>query len=489
MTFVDYNTSSLSKTSLSAQGLPYKARLNDGRHVSIQGSLIHNICEHPAFQGTIERMEQYYLLQDSNPDTHMTPIGGQMAPISLLVPRSKKDLLRKRRSYQEVAGISFGMLGRTPDFMNAAIMTIGEHADILGEDKSASFEENFRRFRDRCVQHNLFVAHAAINPQIDRARSLHEIPKGYAGVRVVKTDARGIWVTGAKMIATLAPIADEILVFNMPGLSRSDADFAVAFSTPVATDGLTLFCRKSLRASDLTIADKPIANAFDEIDAYLVFDNVFVPWSQVYVHQSPEKSDAFYGRSFARHHTGHQGIVRGLAKAELATGVAIELARILGLMHREQVLERLGELTTYLEISRGLILLAEEDSTFSPLEVLSPSIHAIQAVRYNFPKMYERALILIRDLAAGSMLSVPEFAEFSGDKADILREALGSEKIGAEDRTKLLNLAWDLSGDGFGQRQLAYEYYHAGDPQRIAAAHFGNYPTEHLAADVSRALQ
>ncbi|WP_445662343.1 hypothetical protein [Bacillus sp. FSL W8-1127] len=37
-------------------------------------------------------------------------------------------------------------------------------------------------------------------------------------------DSDGIEVKGAKMIVTLAPIADELLIFNMPGLKPGDED-------------------------------------------------------------------------------------------------------------------------------------------------------------------------------------------------------------------------------------------------------------------------
>ncbi|POD81646.1 4-hydroxyphenylacetate 3-hydroxylase C-terminal domain-containing protein [Lactiplantibacillus plantarum] len=35
-----------------------------------------------------------------------------------------------------------------------------------------------------------------------------------------------------------------------------------------------------------------------------------------------------------------------------------------------------------------------------------------------------------------------------------------------------MNLAFDLTSSGFGQRQLMYEYYHGGDPMRIRAQHY-----------------
>ena len=39
----------------------------------------------------------------------------------------------------------------------------------------------------------------------------------------------------------------------------------------------------------------------------------------------------------------------------------------------------------------------------------------------------------------------------------------------------LFKAAWEMVGDGFGQRQQIYERYHAGDPFRIAASHYRNF--------------
>jgi len=75
-------------------------------------------------------------------------------------------------------------------------------------------------------------------------------------------------------------------------------------------------------------------------------------------------------------------------------------------------------------------------------------------------------------LAAGSMVAVPGFGEFKGKNSTILKQAMSSDLISAEERAKLLNLVFDLSSSGFGQRQLMYEYYHGGDPMRIRSKHY-----------------
>ena len=467
----------------------YLDRLRKGRCIYLDGRLVSDPTQEPAFIGTIASINKYYSLQEEDPDTYSCrDENGHKFPTSLLVPRTREDLAQKRAAYKGVADVSFGMLGRTPDFINAALSGIAAHANVLGSNEHADFSENAREYYRCCLEENLFVGHGSINPQIDRSRSLGAQTNSFAGVHVSNVNARGITVSGAKMIATLAPVTDELLIFNMPGLRPGDEDYALAFAIPASVEGLRMICRKPLVRAGYGLLDHPVANAFDEIDAYLLLQDVFVPWNRVFVFRSVEKSNAFYDKTFARHHAGHQGIVRGLAKAELLTGVAIYLAKALGLDGFLNIQEQLGELTTYLEMLKGMILLTEQDATLSDCGVITPSINAIQAIRYNFPKMYERMIKVIQSLAAGSMLSTPHHCDLENENGALLRKALEGPSIDAATRIKLLNLAWDVSGDGFGQRQLVYEIYHAGDPVRIAASHYLSYDYPRLLDTVSRVL-
>lgn len=57
-----------------------------------------------------------------------------------------------------------------------------------------------------------------------------------------------------------------------------------------------------------------------------------------------------------------------------------------------------------------------------------------------------------------------------------------SPLIDAEDRSLLLNLAWDITGESFGQRQRTYEFLHGGNPMWIKNMHW-------LTEDLSQANQ
>ncbi|PGK38366.1 4-hydroxyphenylacetate 3-monooxygenase [Bacillus anthracis] len=468
----------------------YRERINDNRKVYLNGELIKDVSKHSAFEGAIHCVEQYYSLQNEKPEEHsFIDEDGQQCSISLLVPKNIEDLERKRKAYKEIADISYGMLGRTPDFINAAVATISAHASFFGSGEYANYTGNAKQYYKHVKKNNLFIAHGSINPQIDRSKALGGQEHDFAGVHVVRYDASGIVVKGAKMIVTLAPIADELLIFNMPGLKTGDENYAVAFTLPVNSPGLKVICRKPLVKEGYDKFDHPLTNQFDEIDAYLLLDEVFVPWDRVLIFRDVEKSNQFYDKTFARHHTGHQGIVRGLAKAELLTGIAIKLAEMLKLNQFINVQEKLGELTSYVELLKASIVLSEQDAYMSPEGVITPSINAIQAIRYNFPKMYEKMVKCIQSLAAGSMLATPHHEDFFNENGDYLMMALSTGEFDAKERTMLLNLAWDASGDAFGQRQLVYEYYHAGDPMRIAAGHYLSYEKGQMYNMVERILK
>ena len=399
-----------------------------------------------------------------------------------------EDLRKKQRFYKVIANLSYGKCGRTPDFVNAILVALSSLGTILKSGDNRNFYQNVVDYYYFCKKNNFFVCHGSINPQIDRSAALSVQENTYCGVRVVDYNNQGIFVSGAKMIVTLAPITDEMLIFNMPGLKPGDEDYANAFAIPTCTSGIKIICRKSFAKPGFSQFDYPLSYNFDEIDAYVLFENVFVPWERVFVFKDVNLSNAFFDKTYARHHSGHQDIVRAQSKAEFLVGVAIKLAEGLGLSGFINIQEKLGEMISYLELVKGAILLSEE--TAEEIDgVMTPNIKPIQALRYTFPKMYQNMIQYIQSLAAGSMLSTPYRNDFLTENGDCLKQVLRNTQLSADERTKLLNLAWDVTGDSFGQRQLVYETCHAGDPMRIAAQQYLNHDHNKLRKIIDEVLK
>lgn len=460
-----------------AQGSPgYRQRLGTQRYVRLEGRDVEDVREPAALQGAIRVIEGFYRLHDERPDVHVTHVDGVKASIGLLIPRNRTDLRRKERHFEEVAALSSGLLGRTPDFMNAALAAIAGHANVLGEGTHTSFQDNAVSYHQHVCRLGLFVCHGAINPHIDRGVPIGLQERGAPGVKVMSQSQHGIIVSGAKMIVTLAPIADEILFFNMPGLQEPDQDYAVAFALPVSCPGLRIFCRKTHHHdSGRSTFDHPLSNMFDEVDAYVTLDEVFVPWERVLLCRDVAASNAFYDQTRARAHAGHQAVIRGQRKAVFALGLAYELAEKLGLIGRPDIQEELGRLGARLDLFSAAIAAVEERSQLDEHGVCNPDIRFIQSIRINFPGYYGAILDIIQKMGGGSILSVPHSRDFEGEMGLDLDRVMTGRSASAITRSHLLNAAWDLTGEAFGQRQKVYEFFHSGDPARLAINYFKDH--------------
>jgi 4-hydroxyphenylacetate 3-monooxygenase/anthranilate 3-monooxygenase (FAD)/4-hydroxyphenylacetate 3-monooxygenase len=460
--------------------------------VWLAGERVSDVAKHPVFAGPVNSIASLYDLQNDPQWTETLTREdvelGERVPISLCSPETTAELTARGAAFKVAADATFGLMGRSPDFINVAVAAFASAAQYFG-DVEPRFADNIRAYHSWCRRNDLFLAHATINPQTDRSKSSAAQGDATAHLAIVDETAQGLVVHGAKMIGTLVPIADELLVFPLPGYRPGDEAYTAAFAIPINTPGLHIVCREPFGGPNGRHPfDHPLAR-YDEMDATCVFDNVVIPWERVFFRGSVELANALYDATTARHHTGHQGVTRGLAKAELLVGIAIELAESAKTSTFLHVQEMLGEAIGLLELARGAVRRAEEQATVSRWGTVTPYIPAIQALRYHFPRACSRLVEIIQILGGGSLLSTPGLADLeAGDGPDVRRffHSVGSPSGRA--RIHLLKLAWDATGDAFGQRQLQYERYHSGDPVRLAASQYLTYDTGSVKEKVTRAL-
>ncbi|MDR0300223.1 MAG: 4-hydroxyphenylacetate 3-hydroxylase [Streptococcaceae bacterium] len=449
-------------------------KLNDGRTIYFDGRKIEDLSSEITFSKTLEVIQRYYKLRENDPSVSFTDDNGKSISKLFIKPRTSEDLIEKRQVYEKIARESCGMLGRTPDFMDAGLAVLSEYASVLGSDSRRDYFENAKNWSKMVAAEDLFVSHAIQNPQVDRSKGLQELlaeGNEFAGVWIKEEREDGVVLRGSKQVNTLAPFADQLLVFNLPGLSAVDDKFALAFWLPLNVESLKVVCRKStLRTGDLR--DHPLANSFDELDAFLIFDDVFVPNENLLVCGNVEKSNAFFEESGLFVHTAHQDEVRGAVKLEFVTAIAVGLAEKLGLTEFLRVQEMLGSLTVNLELIRAAVV-ASEVTGHMEGTIYTPNMQTLLAVRSSLTKYYDEALAAIAEFSSGSAVGIPDFKQFeNADIADILKSSLTSSLVSAEERALLLNLAWDVTSEAFGQRQRTYELLHGGNPMFIKIGHW-----------------
>jgi anthranilate 3-monooxygenase (FAD) / 4-hydroxyphenylacetate 3-monooxygenase len=474
-------------------GAQYMERLQKTpREVWLGGERVEDVTTHPALRASIQQLARLYDMQHDPAFADILTAPGPNGPVgrSFTVPETYDDLLRRRHAYRVWAEATLGLLGRTPDFLNTTLMAFSEEPGVfaaLGD----RFADNVQRYYEYVRDNDLFLTHALVTPQTDRSRASSEQADEFLHLGVAGETADGLLVRGARMLATLAPMADELLIYSLPGMRPGDEKHALAFAIPIETPGLRLISREPFDDGNRNRFDHPLSSRFEEADCLVVFDDVLIPWDRVFLHGNVELANKVYTDTNVRQHTAHQTGVRGLVKMQFIVGVAMKLAqtvKIDGFMHVQQ---KLGELVAATETCRALIRAAEVDFEVSSSgRSIRPGFLPLQTLRMHLATWYPKAAEVLQTLGAGGLLMMPSAADFASDiSGDIARYYQGAGGLAATDRIRLYKLAWDLCGDAFGQRAVQYERYYAGDPVRLYAMNYVTYDKTEAFTLVDRALE
>ena len=455
-------------------GQEYIERLAQTRPtVEINGERVAGpVTEHPALVGIVRSYAELYDLQH-DPElrdvlTYESPASGERVGMSFLAPRTASDLVGRREGFKAWADHSLGTLGRTGDYLNSALMALSEAGDWFAQ-AEPRFAENIRAYYERVREQDLLTTHTLIPPQANRAVGPGQQIDGRAlGAHVVSEDENGVVIRGARMLATIGPIADELLVFPSTVLrgAPEDAPYSFAFAINCDAPGLRFVCRENLDYG----RGHPLGGRFDEIDAIVIFDDVHVPWERVFMLGHPELCNTFYIDTSAVVHMTHQVATRTTAKAEAFLGLISLMSEAIGIEQFAHIQEDLAEVITIVSTLHALVRAAEADAAVNAYGVMTPAWEPLNTARNWFPRVSQRLPEIVRKFGASGLMAIPTEGDIAGAAKDDIERYLQSAVLPGPDRVRLFRLAWDLSTSGFAGRQNLYEYYFFGDPVRMAGA-------------------
>ena len=133
---------------------------------------------------------------------------------------------------------SGGMLGRTPDYLNAILAGLASARGYF-ERNGPEYGERIVAYYESCRERDLCATHTFVDPQINRARTQTEQKDPDAPLHIVGESRAGLVVSGARMLATLAPYADELMVFPSPSRTHPADAPRYAFALVSKTFGVT----------------------------------------------------------------------------------------------------------------------------------------------------------------------------------------------------------------------------------------------------------
>src|SRR5277367_5789030 len=184
-------------------GKQYLDSLKDDREVYIYGERVKDVTTHPAFRNTARMVARLYdaLHDPKHADKITVPTdtgNGGKTHAFFKAPKTMEDLLAGRNAIAEWAKITYGWLGRSPDYKASFLATLGANAEFY-----EPYADNARRWYRYSQERVPFVNHAIVQPPVDR-NIAPGAPGGPTDVyaRVTKETDAGVHVTGAKVVAT-----------------------------------------------------------------------------------------------------------------------------------------------------------------------------------------------------------------------------------------------------------------------------------------------
>ncbi len=445
------------------------------REIWLGGERVDSVTEHPLLAPGAEAIAAYYDLQHKHPDELLIPEPdtGEAINISHIQPRSVDDLHRRHVGLARISELSMGVMGRTPDYMNVTFAGFADDRQRwAGPDAgNQTGYDNLVAFQKRLRRADLSLTHTIIHPTVDRAKD-----STFAGNPVplhkVGETADSIIVRGCRLLATLAPYADEQTVYPSTPLPTGANDYALSFTVSMDTPGLVFLCRDSGIRPNAHPVDAPFSTRFDEQDALCIFDNVEIPRRNVFIDGNLDVYNQVMGVSPWWPNIMQQTTIRALTKLEFAYGLLVRMSEAVN-DHSERTMEMLGEVLGYIEVTRNAILISEINAKTWESGGVYPEARALHPMRALLPDWFTRVNDIIKVIGSHNLLAAAGRGALDNPRINALMNEFqpGANGMCADDRSAIYRVAWDFAGSLLGSRNELYErnYLSSAKTNRMAS--------------------
>jgi paerucumarin biosynthesis protein PvcC len=449
-------------------GEEYLDSLRDGREVWIDGERVGDVTTHPAFRNAARSIARMYdAMHDPETRDLLTAEDrfGIRTHRFFMPSYSSADLLASREAIAHWSRMSYGHMGRTPDYKASFMATLGADPGWY-----APFEESGRRWYRAYAENALFLNHVLINPPIDRDKAVHEVEDVY--VHVVRERDDGIVVSGAKMLATGSALTHATFVAQNSAVQLEEGkaeDYALVFIAPMDTPGKKLMSRRSYEADARSPWENPLSSRFDENDAVVLFDDAFIPWENVLVYRDVKKATGFYASSgFMPRYTLQSG-TRLAVKLDFLCGLLARGLKANGTDSFRGVQAKLGELVGWRNLIWALTAALCHEPMPGPGESVVPRLEYATLIRLFGTQAVPRARAIFAEILGGAPLVTPSSAaDLQNEELRPLIDRFYRGSTGdAHDRIKLFKLIWDAVGTEFGSRHEWYEINYSGNQEQM----------------------
>lgn len=449
-----------------------------GRDLKIYlfGELVKEPVDHPMIRPSINAVAETYdlAMREEALASADSSITGLRVNRFLHIAESAEDLVLQNKM-QRTLGQNTGTCFQRCVGMDALNSLHSVTFDI-DEKHGTDYHQRFLEFVKMVQRENLVIGGAMTDPKGDRSKGPSEQEDPEMFTRVVETNDKGMYVSGAKAHQTGCINSHWIILMPTVRLTEKDKDWAFVGVIPADAKGVTyIYGRQSCDTRSMEDGDIDAGNAkYAGQEALMILERVFIPWDKVFMYGEYEFASTLIER-FTCYHRRSYVCKTGLG--DVLIGAAATIADYNGVPNVSHIKDKIVEMTHLNEtIFAAGIASSHLGHKLKSGVYLNEDMLA-QVCKHNVTRFPYEISRLAQDIAGGLVVTLPSEKDFRHPVAGPLlkRFLVGRKGVDVENRMRILRLIENMT---LGRNSVGYltESMHgAGSPQaqRIQIARQG----------------
>lgn len=415
-------------------GDEYRASIRDGRKTYIDGELITDPATHPVLRVAVDEVAETY-------DRFYMEYKDQGYSPPFIIPTTVEDMDRRSHGLDKT-DITCSVTAAA--FM--ALVSVAPEMAALNPEYKTRIDD----YVAFCRENDIRAAECITDAKGNRKLHPSKQPDPDMYVHVVDRNDDGIFVTGAKQHISGAGVAHELIVMPTKTMRPGEEEYAVAFAVPVNAPGVKIVnVTPAPRSGDTRHYPQSSKKTIPE--GYVIFDNVFVPYSRVFLDGEVSHSTTLahslglWERSAVLSHAGD--------RADMLVGLACLLAQANGTEALGHVRQKLALMAIHATMVHAGWEAALKNATVNEDGTLSPSALYISATKYYQSELAGKMTDYLHDIAGNLTVNAPTMADYDNEELrSHLDEYLSTPGFSAEERLRLFHYLRDTTADTGGGR-------------------------------------
>ncbi len=363
------------------------------------------------------------------------------------IPQSPADLVKKVKMLRAAGRITGTCFQRCVGM--DALITLWSVTHDIDAKRGTNYRQRFQKFLVETQDRDLMSDGAMTDPKGDRSKRPGEQHDPDLFVRIVERREDGIVVRGAKMHQTGAVNSHQFIVVPGQALVPDDKDYAVAFAVPADAPGVIQVFGRQVNDSRKWEGTIDQGNATYGVvggEAFVIFDDVFVPWERVFMAGETEFAGTIVERFTAYHRQNYGGCKSG--NLDVLVGATMALADVQGTAKAAHVRDKLAEMAHLTETMWSGALACSHEGACLGCGTALPDPVIANSAKFNVARYYPEVTRLAQDIAGGFIATLPSERELDNPRVgDFVRKYYRTRAdVPAEVRIKLGRLIENMTG-------------------------------------------